>query len=84
MINTLKKIPKGRTDMINQCKWCQRDYTPRSSGGSPQKFCSRECKHLFEKSIRQWAYNEHTKGSLNLSELQHMHSSKKEKLKRLV
>ena len=70
--------------MTKQCEWCKREYEPRNSGGSPQKFCSRECKRLFEKSIRQWAYNEHTKGSLNLSELQHMHSSKKEKLKRLV
>jgi len=55
--------------MTRQCEWCQKDYLPRNSGGSPQKFCSKQCKHFFEKSIRQGAYNELTKGSLNLSEL---------------
>ena len=65
--------------MTNKCKWCQKDYQQRESGGSPQKFCGRECKRLFEKSIRQWAYNEHAKGSLNLSKLQHTHSLEREK-----
>ena len=65
--------------MTNQCKWCRNEYEPRDSGGSPQKFCSRECKRLFEKSIRQWAYDKHAKGSLNLSKLQHMHSLETDK-----
>ena len=63
--------------MTKQCEWCQREYEPRNSGGSPQKFCTKQCKRLFEKSIRQWAYDEHTKGKLNLSELQSMHSFSK-------
>jgi len=68
--------------MTKQCEWCQRDYTPRSSGGSPQKFCSKKCKHLFEKSIRRWAYIQHAQGKLNLSELQNMHSLETEKDKK--
>ena len=65
--------------MTKQCEWCQREYEPRNSGGSPQKFCTKQCKRLFEKSIRQWAYDERTKGKLNLSELQSMHSFSKHK-----
>ena len=65
--------------MTKQCEWCQREYEPRNSGGSPQKFCTKKCKRLFEKSIRQWAYDERTKGKLNLSELQSMHSFSKHK-----
>jgi hypothetical protein len=43
------------------------------------KFCSRDCKRSFEKSIRQWAYNEHARDTLNLSKLQHSHSLETEK-----
>ena len=62
--------------MTNQCKWCRNDYEPRDSGGSPQKFCSKQCKRLFEKTILKWAYDEHAKGRINLSELESMHSFK--------
>ena len=65
--------------MTSQCEWCEDKYSPRATGGSPQKFCTKQCKRLFEKSIRQWAYDEHTKGSLNLSKLQHMHSLETDK-----
>ena len=64
--------------MTRQCEWCQEEFQPRASGGSPQKFCSKRCKRLFEKSIRRWAYDEHSKGSINLSKLQSVHSSDKE------
>ena len=65
--------------MTSQCEWCQRDYEPRNSGGSPQKFCTKQCKRLFEKSIRRWSYMQHAQGKLNLSELQSMHSLSKHK-----
>ena len=54
--------------MTNQCEWCEDKYSPRTTGGSPQKFCSKQCKRFFEKSIRQWAYIQHAQGNLNLSE----------------
>ena len=60
--------------MTNQCKWCRKEYEPRDSGGSPQKFCSKQCKRLFEKTILKWAYDEHAKGRINSSELESMHS----------
>ena len=62
--------------MISQCKWCRKEYEPRDSGGSPQKFCSKQCKRLFEKTILKWAYDEHAKGRINLFELESMHSFK--------
>ena len=64
------------------CQWCQKDFQPRESGGSPQKFCDRDCKRLFEKSIRQWASNKYSKGSLKLPELHHTHSLETEKEER--
>ena len=60
--------------MIDKCAWCHQDFSPRETGGSPQKFCSKRCKRLFEKSIRRWAYIQHAQGRINLSELQSMHS----------
>ena len=63
--------------MTKQCEWCQEEFQPRESGGSPQKFCSKRCKRLFEKSIRRWAYIQHAQGRINLSELQSMHSLSK-------
>ena len=60
--------------MTRQCEWCQEEFQPRASGGSPQKFCGRNCKKSFEQSIRQWASDEYTKGALKIDELQSMHS----------
>lgn len=68
--------------MTKQCEWCHRDYEPRNTGGSPQKFCSRECKRLFEKSIRQWGYHQHAQGRLNLSKIQHTHLFEPHKYKK--
>jgi len=65
--------------MTSQCEWCEDKYSPRATGGSPQKFCTKQCKRLFEKSIRRWAYIQHAQGKLNLSELQHTHSLEREK-----
>ena len=65
--------------MTKQCEWCQKEYEPRNSGGSPQMFCTKHFKRLFEKSIRQWSYKQHAQGKLNLSELQSMHSLSKQK-----
>ena len=65
--------------MTSQCEWCQEEFQPRESGGSPQKFCGRDCKRLFEKSIRQWASNKYSKGTLKIGELQHTHSLETEK-----
>ena len=60
--------------MTKQCEWCQRDYQARNSGGSPQKFCNKDCKRMFEKSIRQWGYDAHIKHTANITKLQSVHS----------
>jgi len=65
--------------MTKQCEWCQREYELRNNGGSPQKFCSKQCKRLFEKTILKWAYDEYAKGRINLSKLESMHSFSKHK-----
>ena len=74
-----KEINLIKINVITKCQWCQNEFQPRESGGSPQKFCGRDCKRLFEKSIRQWASNKYSKGTLKIDELQHMHSLETEK-----
>jgi hypothetical protein len=65
--------------MNNQCEWCNKQFSPRNSGGTPQKFCSKGCKRSFEKNIREWSYKQYQEGKLNLSELQSMHSLEQQK-----
>jgi endogenous inhibitor of DNA gyrase (YacG/DUF329 family) len=37
------------------CPWCSRPFTPRRSGGKPQRFCSPQCRRAFERELRAWA-----------------------------
>src|SRR5690242_1451820 len=36
------------------CLWCQRAFTPRSTGGSPQRFCSTGHRQAFWVAARRW------------------------------
>jgi hypothetical protein len=36
------------------CQWCERPFEPRR-GGSPQRFCGRECRTAFWSALRRWA-----------------------------
>jgi len=65
--------------MTKQCEWCQKDFQPRQSGGSPQRFCSKICKRFFERSLLRWARQQHAQGTLKIAELQCIHSLDKEK-----
>ena len=33
-----------------KCRWCETAFTPRNTGGTKQKFCSKICKRYFENS----------------------------------
>jgi hypothetical protein len=37
------------------CLWCGRAFTPRTTGGSPQRFDSASCRHAFGSAARAWA-----------------------------
>ena len=36
------------------CPWCGRQFEPRSSGGSGQRFCSGKCRCAFWTAARRW------------------------------
>src|SRR4051812_40197404 len=36
------------------CLWCGRAFTPRTSGGSPQRFCSTGHRQAFWVAARRW------------------------------
>jgi hypothetical protein len=38
-----------------KCVWCGSAFTPRSSGGSPQRFCCPSHRHRFGGAARKWA-----------------------------
>jgi endogenous inhibitor of DNA gyrase (YacG/DUF329 family) len=56
------------------CHRCQRPFTPRSTGGKPQRFCSERCRRAFERELRAWARNQIAAGSVTPPQLQRARS----------
>ena len=52
-----------------QCEWCQATFSRRLTGGSPQRFCSRSCKHTFHAAAHRWATHELGAGRLTIDQL---------------
>jgi len=40
--------------MTARCFWCEAPFTPRASGGRPQRFCSAGCRRAYSAAV--WAY----------------------------
>jgi hypothetical protein len=51
------------------CRWCERLFTPRRTGGRLQKFCSQHCRRASEKAIREWARKQLTEGRVTIAEI---------------
>jgi len=49
-----------------QCLWCQRAFTPRTTGGSPQRFCSTGHRQAFWIAARRWTMRAVEAGLLNV------------------
>ncbi len=49
------------------CLWCDREFHPRNSGGSVQKFCSKDCRLEFHAAARAWAEQAVGSGRLPVS-----------------
>ncbi len=45
--------------MSRLCTWCGTAYSPRSNGGSAQRFCSAPCRRAFDSACRIWAAEEY-------------------------
>lgn len=51
------------------CLWCGRTFTPRATGGSPQRFCAGRCRNEFHDAARRWAIVEVIAGRLTTTQL---------------
>jgi hypothetical protein len=50
------------------CLWCSRPFEPHR-GGSPQRFCGRECRTAFWSALRRWGDQAIADGVLTIAEL---------------
>ena len=48
------------------CLWCRRAFTPRSTGGSPQRFCSTGHRQAFWIAARRWTMRAVEAGLINV------------------
>lgn len=53
------------------CLWCDGPFTPRTTGGKRQRFCSGGCRKDFHRACRIWAEAQVSSGELPVSELKH-------------
>jgi hypothetical protein len=56
------------------CAWCERPFTPRRTGGKPQRFCRGACRRAFERELRAWARDQITAGDVTQAQLQRARS----------
>ncbi len=52
------------------CPWCGTVFTPRTSGGKPQQFCSSRCRRALENTLRTWAQDQLAEGRVTVAQLQ--------------
>jgi hypothetical protein len=46
------KADRGMSPPVATCEQCGNEFQPRKHGGEPQRFCSTECRRLFQKDKR--------------------------------
>jgi hypothetical protein len=51
------------------CPWCERAFSPRLTGGKPQRFCSVRCRREFHAAARAWALAAIDAGTLSATML---------------
>ncbi len=51
------------------CLWCRQGFAPRRTGGSPQRFCTRTCRHNFHTAARRWISTAVDHGRLAIEDL---------------
>jgi hypothetical protein len=64
----LKPTNLGRPAPL--CPWCERAFTPKRTGGRPQRFRRDGCRRAFERELRAWARDQITAGDVTPAQLQ--------------
>ncbi len=57
------------------CPWCGSSFTPRTSGGKAQRFCSPRCRREHEAGLQAWAREQEAAGRVTKADLQRARSS---------
>lgn len=52
------------------CVWCGTQFTARTTGGSPQRFCSPADRAAFHSAARRWAERAVASGALSVPDIQ--------------
>ena len=52
------------------CPWCGTQFTPRTSGGKPQRFCSPRCRREHEAGLQAWARDQEAAGRVTVADIQ--------------
>ena len=58
--------------MLN-CKYCKLPFFPKTNRGSPQKYCSKKCKKLFEKLAFRYFVEQTQSGVLDIAKIKRRH-----------
>ncbi len=58
-----------KSEQAMSCLWCEGEFQPRASGGSGQRFCSKDCRQEYHRACRIWADRVVTAGLLPASAL---------------
>jgi len=51
------------------CAWCGRAFTPRATGGHPQRFCRPPCRRSLDTAGRRWVADAMAAGALTVATL---------------
>ncbi|MCZ6482746.1 MAG: hypothetical protein O6757_05835 [Alphaproteobacteria bacterium] len=61
--------PSERDEVGMNCLWCDTPFERRTTGGSPQRYCSTDCRVAFHLAARRWAEMAVAAGWLTVEEL---------------
>jgi hypothetical protein len=67
--------PAYQPDLDARCLWCNRDFTPRVTGGSAQKFCCTGHRQEFWIAARRWTMRAIDASLLSVDCLKAAHAS---------
>jgi hypothetical protein len=59
------------------CLWCDHEFSPRKSGGSPQRFCCPEHRRAFHIAAHQFVLAEFSAGRLTVAEIKQFAGAKR-------
>ena len=61
--------PSEKDEVGMNCLWCDTPFERRTTGGSPQRYCSTDCRLAFHLAARLWAEMAVAAGRLTVGEL---------------